>query len=249
MLVSGGGVSYLKLSGEPAMMFRAPDSGPLSSYERVVYGVFLALVLGLFTAEVLVNYQPVKLTALFILLFWILLLVVHEAGHAVVAALLGWHVARVVLGMGRRVGMFHVGRVPVEVRLFLMEGFVQPVPTNLRFPRLKSALIYFAGPGFELLVLAVLVLVIGPAQLLTRTEDIGMLAAQSLAVAILVSAFFNLVPHSVADESGERIPNDGLGIILSFLQPESYFAEQVGERYDEKKDDWESYDSADWWKR
>jgi hypothetical protein len=40
------------------MYFRGPDPGPLSVYERWVYGIFLAIVLGLFTAEVLVNYEP-----------------------------------------------------------------------------------------------------------------------------------------------------------------------------------------------
>ena len=34
-----------------------------------------------------------------------------------------------------------------------------------------------------------------------------------------------------------------------FLLPESYFAEQVGLRYDPEAGAWQPPDSADWWKR
>src|SRR5207302_11057413 len=133
-------------------------------------------------------YHPAKLTALFILLFWIPLLVVHESGHALVAALLGWRVRRMVVGMGPRLARFRVGPVPVELRLIPVEGFVEPAPTNLRSPQSKSALIYLAGPGAELLVLVVLALILGVETLLSKTEHLGLLAAQSLAVAVLASA-------------------------------------------------------------
>jgi hypothetical protein len=163
----------------------------------------------------------------------------HEAGHAVAAALLGWRVGRVVIGMGRPLGRFHIGRTLVEIRLFPVEGFVQPAPTNLRYPRLKSALIYLAGPGAELLLLAVVALAIGPDRLTTRTEEVGMLVAQSLAVAILFSAFVNLVPHTAAGQGGQMVANDGLGIIQSLFRPESDFAEQIHQRFDVPEDNWE----------
>ena len=39
----------------------------------------------------------------------------HEAGHAVAAAMLNWHVSQVVIGMGRLVGSFRVGTAAVEI--------------------------------------------------------------------------------------------------------------------------------------
>src|SRR5262249_27259188 len=128
-----------------AMLNPAHEKGPLTPGERGAALFFLAIVLGLFVAKIVHDYQPVKLTALLILLVWVPLLAIHEAGHAVMAGLLGWYVGRVVIGVGRLVAKFRVGTAVVEIRLLPLEGFVQPVPRNLRAPRLKSALIYFAG--------------------------------------------------------------------------------------------------------
>jgi membrane-associated protease RseP (regulator of RpoE activity) len=191
--------------------------------EQWAYGLFLVVLLGLFAAEVFSNYQPVKLSAFLIVAFWIPLLVLHEAGHAVVAWLLGWRVGRIVIGMGKPISRFPLGRTRVEIRIAPVEGFVTPVPLNLKRIRVKSALIYFAGPGSELLVLLVVVLLLGPATLLTRTDHLGIIACQSLCLAILVSVFINLVPHSAQTEGGHWTANDGLGIIRSFLLPDDYF--------------------------
>jgi hypothetical protein len=206
----------------------APESGPLSTEDFWISLVFFLLVLGLFTAEICVNYHPVKLTALFILLFWIPLLVIHEAGHALVAVLLGWRVYRVVIGMGRPLLRFPIGRTPVEIRLFPLEGFVLPGPTNLRAPHLKSALIYLAGPGAVLLVLGLLVLILGPATLLTATDNMWLLAAQSLAVTVLLSAFCTLFPHYLKVRD-QWVMSDGMGIIRSFLRSREDYARQLAE--------------------
>ena len=201
-----------------------PERGPLTPAQRWTYFLFLFGVLGLFAAEVAVNFQPVKLSALFFVLFWIPLLAVHEAGHAVTAAAVGWRVRHVVIGMGRLVHSFRVGGTSVELRLLPLEGFVRTAPGDLRAPRLKNALIYFAGAGAELLVLGAILLFIRPRELIAGTDAIGMIAVQSLAVVILVSVAFNLIPHTAGSQAG-RVPNDGLGIILSFFMPLEAFAE------------------------
>jgi hypothetical protein len=226
----------------------APRRGPLTRDERWVFGIFLAVLLGLFAAEVWHDYQPVKLAALLVVLFWIPLLALHEAGHAVAATLLNWYVGEVIIGAGRVLARFRAGTAVVEIRVFPVEGFVRCVPRNLHRPHLKSALIYFAGPGVELLLAALVLLVVGPDRLLTRSDDYLLIALQSLAVAATVQGVLNLIPHSIRTREGE-IANDGLGIIRSFLLPESHYARMIGQTYNERERHWESDDPADWWKR
>src|SRR3984893_6786158 len=161
----------------------APRRGPLTPGEWVVFGLFLVIFLGLFVAEIFHNYEPVKLSALLIVLFWIPLLAVHEAGHALVAALLGWYVGQVVIGMGRTIARWQVGTAAVEIRLWPVEGFVKCVPRNLRAPHLKSALIYLAGPGVELLLAGAILLLVGPDELLRKSDDYLLIIWQSLALA------------------------------------------------------------------
>jgi hypothetical protein len=211
----------------------APDSRPMSIEEIWTSVIFLLVLVGLFTAEICVNYQPGKLAALFVILAWIPLIVVHEAGHALMTILLGWRVHGIVLGMGRVLGRVRLGRIPVEIRIFPIEGFVISSPTNLRAPNLKDALIYFAGPGTNLLVAALLALALGLDTLLRPTENIVFLAAQSVAVATLAQAVLNLMPLYVRRRSGSgpprRLVSDGLGIILSFLRPREDYARQLAE--------------------
>jgi hypothetical protein len=196
----------------------APEPGPLTTENFWISVVFLLLVVGLFVAEICVNYHPVKLTALFIFLFWLPLIAIHETGHAVAAALLGWRVHRVVIGMGRPLLRFSVGRTPVEIRLFPVEGFVLHGPTDLRNPRLKSAVICLAGPLLPVLVLGVLVAAVGPATMLSRTDNLWLLAAQSFGAAVLLSAAINLLPHYAYDlPRHRRYVSDGMAIIHSFL--------------------------------
>jgi len=225
-----------------------PQHDSLTPRERWIGGAFLLVVLGLFTAEVCTNYQPVKLSALFVVLFWVPLLALHEAGHAVAAALLNWYVGQIVVGMGRLVGSFRVGTAVVEIRLVPVEGFVRCVPRNLHLPRLKSALIYFAGPGVELLLALCILLAVGPDRLLTASDDYLLIAWQSLALASAAQGVLNLIPHSVGTPRGE-VANDGMGIIRSFLVPESHFAQMIGHTFNEADGEWEADEPGDWGKR
>ena len=190
----------------------SPDrkDSPLSPQERWFYGIFMAVVLGLFVAEICHDYQPVKLSALLVVLFWVPLIALHEAGHAVVASLLNWYVGQVVIGMGRLLTSFRVGSALVEIRLFPVEGFVRCVPRDLRQPQLRSALIYFAGPGVELLLALGILLLVGADRLLTRSDDYVLIVWQSLALASVAQGVVNLIPHALHPPDGEKA-SDGLG--------------------------------------
>jgi predicted Zn-dependent protease len=78
-------------------------------------------------------------------------------------------------------------------------------------------LIYAAGPGAELLLLGVLLQVFGWELVFSGSGDLGQVALQSLAIAILLGAGFNLIPFSTSGGV-----SDGLGIISSpFMSDES----------------------------
>ncbi|HZZ29353.1 MAG TPA: M50 family metallopeptidase [Pirellulales bacterium] len=196
----------------------------MNKQERRAYAIFLLVILGLFAGEVCTNYAPVKLSVLLFVLFWIPLLALHESGHALMAALLGWQVEQVVIGLGRPVASFRVGSASVELKLLPLEGFARSVPRDLRLPGLKHALIYLAGPGIELLLAGAILWLVGPPQLLSHSEQYGIIVWQSLALAATVGGVLNLIPHAVQTSAGIMIPNDGLGIILSLSRPASAYA-------------------------
>lgn len=226
----------------------APKRGPLTSQERWICVIFLVVLLGLFVAEIVHDYQPVKLSALLVVIFWVPLLALHEAGHALVAAALNWYVGEVVIGMGRQIARFRLGTATIEIRLFPVEGFVTCVPRDLHLPRLKSACISLAGPGVELLLALIVLLLVGPKRLFTISDDYLLIFWQSLALACTVQGVLNLIPHAIPRPEGP-IFSDGLGIIRSFLLPPAHYAELIGHTYNERERHWETYDPADWWKR
>jgi membrane-associated protease RseP (regulator of RpoE activity) len=217
----------------------APESSrPLTRSERWIYAGFSLFLLGCYVAEVVSDFEPVKLSILFMILAWPPLLVLHEAGHALVARWLGWRLEAVVIGFGRPlVRGLRVGGVDVEIRSLPVEGFVRCSSRDLAGVRWKSAAIYFAGPGIELLFTLLLLLAFGADILLTRSQDVGVIALQSLALASVVGGVVNLIPHSTLGRDGE-IPNDGLGILLSLRRPlRDWEAEQRARRFFEPDED------------
>ena len=134
---------------------------PLNRNERVIYTTSLVVILCLFGAEVVFDYEPRKLSAVFFILSWMVLVAIHELGHAMMAWLCGWGVKKIVVGFGRELFRTKVNGVPMEWRTFPIEGFVQTYPLDLKSPRAKDALIYSAGPGIELVLAAIITSTVG----------------------------------------------------------------------------------------
>jgi hypothetical protein len=205
------------------------EKQPLSGADRRACVLFVLLLLGMFAADLIYDYKPVKLSVPFIVAFWIPLLILNEVAHVLMARALGWRVLGVAFGFGPLLTRFSIRGAPVQIRLIPFESFVLPVPLHLRQYRLRGALIYGAGPAAQLLPLATVVALCGWDGFLERTEDYGLLAAQSLAFAAISSTLFTLVPHSVGIGYGKenltRIANDGLGLVRCVRMPERYFAE------------------------
>ena len=193
---------------------RDNDNKPTSRAEKIFVIVISFAFLFMMTMEIMTNFEPKKLGALLFVVFWIPLLFIHEFGHALMAKVLGWEVKRVVLGVGKIMMTSRLFNAPVEIRSIPLEGFVQIAPKTVRLARLKHALIYFAGPGIELLAFFIIVLWLGGFdQFFTITNDYTRIALQSFAFAALAGAVLNLIPLGIITKDGST-PNDGMGILL-----------------------------------
>ncbi|HRQ90484.1 MAG TPA: site-2 protease family protein, partial [Bacteroidia bacterium] len=115
----------------------------------------------------------------FFLVSWVVLLVLHELGHALMARWLGWRVERISIGTGKVRMRIWTFDMPVEFRTIPLSGYVVPRPVDLAFPRLKHCLIYFAGPGIELLAVALIGFCVGFGTLLSPSSHLAMIVLQS----------------------------------------------------------------------
>lgn len=193
------------------------DSRPTTSGEQTALWIVGMVFGGLMLGALAQQYVPQKLSMVFFLLLWPLMLVAHEVGHAAMARLLGWHVGHMSIGFGPVIWRGQVGRTAVIWRALPVEGFVIPAPSTARGARWKSALIYAAGPGIEIAVLGGLVAWLGLDIFLAPSDAAHVIALKTLAVVIIWGAGFNLLPFA----TGGGV-SDGLGILLSpFMTRES----------------------------
>lgn len=205
---------------------RPPDRSPRNKNERGVL-LILGFFFGLFLLmELARDFTPAKWSVPFFLLSYILLLWIHEMGHAIMARLVGWRVSLICIGSGKVRSQGRILGMPIEYRTIPLSGFVRPEPSDLIAPRLKEFLIYSAGPGVELLLVAGIAAALGPDTLLQRTEVIGGIAAQSFCVAALFGALLNLIPLPHQTEQGAAW-SDGLGMILCWRLPDAWFQGRI----------------------
>jgi hypothetical protein len=188
-----------------------PARTPLTPGERQFLAAFCFLLFGGLIAEVVRDYEPVKLAIPLFFLGRGALTCLHEGGHALVARLVGWRVYRISVGMGPLLRRFRVGRTPVDLHLFPFGGFVLPAPVTLRRARLASTLIYAAGPGIEVLAVGALALAIGPEALFHRSAAVPVLAVQSVAAAAAMGVALNLWPRTLPNGGW----TDGMGVLRS----------------------------------
>lgn len=196
------------------------DKEPTTKAEKIFLVVISLVFIFMMSMEILSDYEPKKLGALLFAAFWIPLLFIHEFGHAIMAKLLGWRVTRIVIGMGKVFTRLRLFNAPMEIRMIPLEGFVQIAPKNLKLARFKHALIFFAGPGIELLVFfSIMVMLGGFDQFFTINNDYYRIALQSFAFAALAGAVINLIPMGIITKDGST-PNDGMGILLCLFATE-----------------------------
>lgn len=188
-------------------------------FEILVIAVFAALLSGGFLYEVVIDFHPLKLGAVFLVLSRLILLVVHEIGHAIAARMVGAHVEQLVVGYGTDIHRGEVCGVPYTIRTWPVEGFVSFARSGPPLSRAASAFTYAAGVGAEALVVLPFVLALGTSRLFTVSDDLFQLAVQASAIEVCLSAASNLVPRVAYGAPGDDggLPNDGLGIVRSLF--------------------------------
>lgn len=190
--------------------------------ERWWVAAFSLGLLVLFALEMGDGFRFEKLSVPFMALAIAPLIAVHEGGHALLSRLLGWRVLRVVIGRGRLLASWRWRGIPIELRLLPVGGFVQPIPTRLRRPRLESMLIYAAGPVAEIVVAGVLGSWLGWGRLLSAPTTLPQLLVQSAALVVAIDTFSNLLPLPNAEGDRSQM-TDGMGILLSPFLPRWHF--------------------------
>jgi hypothetical protein len=206
------------------MLQRLEPEERLQGADRVIIIAIGAIIFGGFALDLLVDFAWLKAGALVMFFAWVGLIVVHELGHAAMAAALGWRVCRIVIGMGKPLLRFRAFGVPIQICRYPVGGHVVPAPLTADGAGWKSSLIYMAGPGAELLVLLALLALFGFEQLTGTPTSFLVLSAQATALAAILGVVFNLIPLTTR-EGGIT---DGLGIVLSpWLSQESFQERQA----------------------
>jgi hypothetical protein len=205
--------------------------------EKWFTAVFAMVFAGLMLGMIFQDYRPEKLAVLFVPLAWLPLLVIHELGHAAAARMCGWGLRRIVIGTGRERFRIRCLGTWMSIRTWPVSGYVLPRLHDVRGAKWKSAFIYAAGPGSELLVAALVRIFAGDAIYESPRGHIGLIAAQSIALAALADAALNLFPMPVQSD-GQYVANDGLGIINSLRMSKSDYARR------KQQEDWQDLAEA-----
>lgn len=179
---------------------------------------------GMILVALFEDFSVYKLSLPIFVISWIILLVLHELGHALMARLLGWRVGKVCIGSGKLLTKRSILGISTEFRAIPLSGYIQHRVSDLNTPQMKSFLIYAAGPGIELLSVAGIWLIFGSETLLERRPSIGLITIQTFSVAALFGALFNLVPLPHQTDEG-MAPSDGLGMIMAWRTPTERYAE------------------------
>lgn len=207
----------------PPELQRSQDERPWTSSERLIAVGFSLLFFGLLAAEIVHDWTPARLSVPVFVISWAVLTAIHELGHALVARALGWRVDQLRVGLGPLVRQLEWRGVAIELRAFPIVGFVVVTPGSLDSARAKSAAIYAAGPGIELLIAAAVATAVGWHTILAPSESLTVVSAQAFCAAALYGAVINLIPFS--PQPG--VITDGLGILRSPFLPRSHFEAQM----------------------
>jgi membrane-associated protease RseP (regulator of RpoE activity) len=144
---------------------------------------------------------------LLLVVFFPLIVLVHEAGHAVAALLVGHRVLEVRIGAGPSVGVWP-GRWRLVLGLFPTAGHVLAGSSDPSGYRAKRLVVTAAGPAMNALMFALIPVIDA--------------SSNTLKDSAIVNAFvliFNLFPYSIRTPYGPQ-RTDGLGLVHTLSDDE-----------------------------
>ncbi|MFO1447050.1 MAG: hypothetical protein U1F61_02640 [Opitutaceae bacterium] len=130
-----------------------------------------------------------------------LLIVVHEAGHVLVAYLVGIRIHAVTIGQWRRIIELRLATMIVTFRLIPGMGYVVPVPSVNSLSRIRATPFLLGGVAAELIVVVVALNSLPSPQQIVHFPD-GILAFSATAV-IVIGGFHLLLSLLPCDTSVE----------------------------------------------
>lgn len=148
------------------------------------------------------------LNLIFFYLLMILAALPHELGHAFAAQAVGFRAFYVIIGFGQTIFERPFCGFNFQLRAIPLGGFAVSAAKNTDHYRLKRCVMIFAGPGANLLVAGLLVLLL-PNPALNFDFTSGIRFANLFLIANLFCFAWSLWPHMIQTALGE-IPNDGL---------------------------------------
>jgi tetratricopeptide (TPR) repeat protein len=193
------------------MIARVPSgsvSAARSGWSDVVFLVVLMVVAGALNLHL-----STSIDLFWYLLFLPIIVVVHEAGHAVASALLRHRIFEIQIGAGPALRL-NVGRTHVLIGLLPLAGHVASGSASARGFRWKRLVIIAAGPAMNAVMFGIVALMNLPSDLL---RDFAVVNAF-----VLIN---NLLPFSQRTSLGPQA-NDGLALVRTFFDPETVLEEQ-----------------------
>lgn len=158
----------------------------------------MTLIAAAITGGVLTENPLTAMTVVGVVVF---LVVVHEAGHAVVATLCGLTVTNVRIGTGPLISQITLNSVRLEFRLVPVAGAVTWTHPNVRVSRSRLALVFIAGVGAATAAVVLLWPFV--------SDELRVV----LAIALGLEAM-NLLPATTLSPSG--LPTDGAKLVALF---------------------------------
>ncbi len=177
-----------------------------SSFRRLFFAAGLGLVAALFLPSVFAGWMLLN----FVLFEASILLATlpHELGHAVAARALGVRVFRIVIGFGRLLWMGRFLGFEVELRNIPIGGTTQTGFHDVRFFRLKNALVVAAGPLVNAVAITVVLAWVPSAMIWEPSPFADLTPWAAFVVANALILIVNLAPI-------RRLETDGWSLLTS----------------------------------
>jgi len=218
----------------------------LSEQRGILIMYCLDLMFGLFLVVIFPSFKGgwLIVNLLLIYVFSIIATVLHEAGHAFGAGLLGIRVFAIIIGIGRKLYEHRLFGIDIVIKTFPVGGLTVCTNKSVQYFKTKSFLVSISGPLVNFIVLISLF------NMLDRNDYYAMLQCRSLyplvdfALAnflVLVNSFW---PHKSL-YGRVKVPSDGLSLITIWFLKKRDIDEQAALYYCFEGQELKKYKSSD----